>query len=85
MQRFMFKAPKKVFEISPLAPTPVGFNEEELQDFLQEKNVSLEAFRLCASRFIFGFVFMEVFFRAALHVLKGGPSSSSKSCSSSIW
>ena len=38
------EAPTKGFEISPLVPTPVGFNEEELQNFLQENNVSLDAF-----------------------------------------
>ena len=37
-----FKAPTEGFEISPLAPAPVGFNEEELQNFLQENNVSLD-------------------------------------------
>merc|ERR1740121_1696672 len=39
-----FRAPKEGFEISPLVPTPVGYNEEELQTFLEENNVSLDAF-----------------------------------------
>jgi len=39
-----FRAPKEGFEISPLVPPPVGYNEEELQTFLEENNVSLEAF-----------------------------------------
>merc|ERR1740121_155010 len=39
-----FRAPKEGFEISPLVPTPVGYDEEELQKFLEENNVSLDAF-----------------------------------------
>ena len=38
------KAPTKDLEISFLVPTPVGFNGEELQIFLQENNVCLDAF-----------------------------------------
>ena len=38
------KAPTKDLEISFLVPTPVGFNGEELQIFLQENNVSSAAF-----------------------------------------
>merc|ERR1719510_590201 len=40
-----FRAPKEGFEISPLVPTPVGYDEEELQRFLEENKVDVSAFK----------------------------------------